>query len=154
MKSTSRYFNSGVLLMNLDYWRQNNLSKIILDFAIENHKLLICADQCALNAVIGKDYISLNKAYNYLSHLIIFDDKYMDGLNISKIVHFTGPFKSTHYLCNHPFRDLYLRELKSTPGYILFISKHIFNNIIRILLKKLYLESLPTNFRKFEFFKK
>ena len=139
--------------MNLDYWRQNNLAKIILDFSIENHNLLLCADQCALNAVIGEDYISLNKLYNYQFHRIKIDDKYMNGLYNCKIVHFTGPFKATHYLCKHPFRDLYLRELKSTPGYILFISKHIFNNIVRIILKKLLLESLPLNIRKFRILK-
>jgi lipopolysaccharide biosynthesis glycosyltransferase len=137
--------------MNLDYWRQNNLSKIVLDFAIENHKLLLCADQCALNAIIGADYISMDKVYNYMSHLINFDYKYITGLNNAKIVHFTGPFKPTHYLCKHPFKDLYLNELKLIPDYQLFIFKHIIINTIRILLKKLYLESLPSNLKKFRF---
>jgi len=150
IKNTSKFFNAGVLLMNLDYWRQNNLSNTILDFAIENHKQLLCADQCALNAVIGADYISLNKLYNYQYHRIKIDDIYMNSLYISKIVHFTGPFKPTHYLCKHPFKILYLKELKNTPGYIFFISKHIFNNVVRIILKKLLLESLPSNIRKFK----
>jgi lipopolysaccharide biosynthesis glycosyltransferase len=151
MKTDSRFFNSGILMMNLDYWRQNNLSKIILDFAIENHNLLKCADQCALNAIIGLDYIALNKIYNYQSHLMKFDEKYINGLISAKIIHFTGPFKPTHYLCKHPYKDLYLNELKLISDYQLFIFKHIIINTIRILLKKLYLESLPSNLKKFRF---
>ena len=65
IKDISSYFNSGVLFLNLEYWRQNNLSDIILNFSIENHKLLLFADQCALNAIIDGEYISLDKIYNF-----------------------------------------------------------------------------------------
>lgn len=133
MNNTSNYFNTGILLMNLDYWRQNNLSKIILDFAIENHNLLLFADQCAINAIIGLDYISLNKEYNFQPHHIIKDDeKNLFELNNCKIVHFCGAYKPTHHLNNNPYKELYLNELKFNPGYDLFITKHTFLNFISI----------------------
>ena len=43
------YFNSGVLLINLDYWRKNSLSTIILEYINENVEKLKFHDQDALN---------------------------------------------------------------------------------------------------------
>lgn len=45
------YICSGVLLMNLDYFRANNLSKSILDFARSNSDILVHPDQDAINYV-------------------------------------------------------------------------------------------------------
>ena len=46
------YFNSGVLLMNLDYWRQNEISTKLVNFIHDNSDSCIFPDQDALNYLL------------------------------------------------------------------------------------------------------
>ncbi|MBO7410403.1 MAG: glycosyltransferase family 8 protein [Ottowia sp.] len=48
----TKYFNSGVLLMNLDVFREKHLSEAVARYAAENREKLIAFDQDALNAVL------------------------------------------------------------------------------------------------------
>ena len=70
----SKYFNSGVMLLNLERWRKDNISeKLIL--AKKNNPQWKCMDQDALNYVLSSStkwidvkynsMIALYKAYNY-----------------------------------------------------------------------------------------
>jgi len=136
IKDKSTYFNTGVLLMNLDFWRNNYLSKIILDFSIVNHDLLIYADQCAINSIIDGDYIKLDRCYNFQTlHLTNNYDKNLNEIEKSKIIHFTGSYKPTHYLNKHPFTEIYLDELKFIPGYNIFILKNKISNFVSIIIE-------------------
>jgi lipopolysaccharide biosynthesis glycosyltransferase len=147
MSPDSAYFNSGVLLMNLDFWRENNLSNIVLKYAIENTNILSYADQCALNAVIDGKYISLDLLYNFQTiHLELCPES---TINKAKIIHFTSSYKPTHYLNKHPFKEEYMKEFRNTPDYY----KFKFKNFVRIFLKNIYLESLPSLARKYRLIK-
>lgn len=42
------YFNSGVLLMNVDVFREKNLVRAVLDYAVSHRDRLTCPDQDAL----------------------------------------------------------------------------------------------------------
>jgi lipopolysaccharide biosynthesis glycosyltransferase len=114
MKPKSTYFNSGVMLLNLKYWRDEEISKKVLKYLRDNPKKITYADQCALNAIINGNYLALNKKYNFQSG-------HFDALAPNKpyqnplIVHFTGAYKPTHYLCKHPFKNEFLRQLSQTP---------------------------------------
>jgi lipopolysaccharide biosynthesis glycosyltransferase len=147
MSPNATYFNSGVLLMNLDFWRENNLSRIVLEYAIDNTKLLSYADQCALNAVIDGKYISLDLLYNFQTIHLEMCPKLT--INKAKIIHFTGSFKPTHFLNKHPFKEEYMKEFRNTPDYYRFK----FKNFVRIFLKNIYLESLPSLARKYRLIK-
>ncbi len=60
------YYNSGVLLMNLEYQRQKIDEKEIYEFVEENRSKLIMPDQDILNALYSKEIKSLDeKRYNY-----------------------------------------------------------------------------------------
>jgi len=147
MRPDSAYFNSGVLLMNLDFWRENNLSNIVLKYAIENTNILSYADQCALNAVIDGKYFSLDLLYNFQTiHLELCPES---TINKAKIIHFTSSYKPTHYLNKHPFKEEYMKEFRNTPDYY----KFKFKNFVRIFLKNIYLESLPSLARKYRLIK-
>jgi lipopolysaccharide biosynthesis glycosyltransferase len=147
MSPDSAYFNSGVLLMNLDFWRENNLSNIVLKYAIENTNILSYADQCALNAVIDGNYFSLDLLYNFQTiHLELCPES---TINKAKIIHFTNSYKPTHYLNKHPFKEEYMKEFRNTPDYY----KFKFKNFVRIFLKNIYLESLPSLARKYRLIK-
>lgn len=150
MSASASYFNAGVLLINLEYWRKINLSKIALEFAINNTEILSYADQCALNATINGNYYSLKNIYNFQSgHILNGDKEQLEELKNSKIIHFTGSFKPTHFLNKHPFKEEYMKEFRNTPDYYRFK----FKNFVRIFLQYIYLESLPSLARKYRLIK-
>lgn len=67
------YFNSGVLLMNLDYWRSHKICKQCLKYLEENYERLFANDQDVLNAVLWDKKVELPISYNYQ---IQFEKKY------------------------------------------------------------------------------
>lgn len=62
--SGARYFNSGVLLMNLNVWRKKKISERVVDFMIRHNDRLSFPDQDALNAVVAGDWGRLPPRWN------------------------------------------------------------------------------------------
>jgi len=85
------YFNSGVLLLNLQKLREDNLYAKMLDYANENYDKLICPDQDILNAILSPNIIYINKEWN----MQLSDREPTDELviNNAKIIHFAGIIK-------------------------------------------------------------
>ncbi|CAM3786762.1 glycosyltransferase family 8 protein [Mucilaginibacter galii] len=59
-----RYFNSGVLLMNLEYWRQNQIKDKCIEVARQYSEKLAAVDQTILNALFSRSFASLPKSFN------------------------------------------------------------------------------------------
>lgn len=59
------YFNSGVLLMNLTYWREHRIGEKCLEYLKNNYNSLLANDQDVLNAVLWNKKIDLPLTYNY-----------------------------------------------------------------------------------------
>lgn len=59
------YFNSGVLLMNLDYWREHKICQRCLVYLNNNYDRLFANDQDVLNAVLWNQKLRLPVTYNY-----------------------------------------------------------------------------------------
>ena len=59
------YFNSGVLLMNLDVFRRENLSEHIMNTAAKYSGKLVAMDQDALNAALYDRVIRLHPRWNW-----------------------------------------------------------------------------------------
>ncbi|MEY2194319.1 glycosyltransferase family 8 protein [Neobacillus sp. BF23-41] len=82
-----KYFNSGVLLMNLKKWRKYKISNKVLNFINKNPKKIIWWDQDALNAILYNKWFPLDYKWNYQ----VFR---MGHLNISPIIiHFNTDVK-------------------------------------------------------------
>ena len=64
-KLSMPFFNSGVLLMNLDYWRQNYVFESLVRWVAENPNGLWLPDQSALNKVLEGKVKYLNYTYNF-----------------------------------------------------------------------------------------
>ena len=58
------YFNSGVILMNLNYWRKNDIFNKLVNFAANNSSILVYPDQDALNVVLDGKVKYANYRYN------------------------------------------------------------------------------------------
>ncbi|OAM92862.1 Lipopolysaccharide biosynthesis protein, LPS:glycosyltransferase [Pelosinus fermentans] len=72
-----KYFNSGVLVLNLKYIRENHcLAKEAFDF-LETHQERAFQDQDALNFLFQKKYLPLHEDFN--SFAMVKGDKYESG---------------------------------------------------------------------------
>ena len=110
----SRYFNSGVLLMNLDYWRKYDIAKKLIDY-IAASDWLMCPDQDALNVILEGKILFLDYKYNFQEgfyHPLAWlrADKWKLVECAQKdpvIVHYTAGEKPWHKDCTHPLKSDY-----------------------------------------------
>lgn len=58
------YFNSGVLLMDCEKWRQADITPQAIDFAQRNPDLIRFWDQDALNAILRDKWMSIDTKWN------------------------------------------------------------------------------------------
>ena len=110
----SRYFNSGVLLMNLDYWRKHNVAQLFIDYLRQYPERCWFPDQDALNAVLEGKVKFMDYRYNMqgemLSHrcyLQLSAQKWKEldeAISNPAIIHFTDINKPWYKECRHPYR--------------------------------------------------
>lgn len=96
-ESRYRYVCSGVLLMNLDRWREKRIAEKLLDFARSNAGRIKYPDQDAINVVCKDDKIILPPKYGVIVQFFRFKEfinehlSEMKELMLSpKIIHFSG----------------------------------------------------------------
>ncbi len=119
------YFNSGVLLMNLNYWREHHILQQCIDYFRNHPARIIFDDQDLLNAVLHDRVVWLSYAWNaqdlcyrtkgkrYLPTTLRAEDA--AGIRNPILVHFTGPEKPWHWKNLHPYRYHYFSALSQTP---------------------------------------
>ncbi|MDT3405172.1 glycosyltransferase family 8 protein [Mucilaginibacter terrae] len=113
------YFNAGVMLVNLDYFRKHHLTRQLAHFISTKPELCEFWDQDALNAIISGNFLELHPRFNLQS--TTYDYKGTKGVDEAianpAIVHFTGggSCKPWFYQNQHPLKYLYYQNLKKTP---------------------------------------
>ncbi len=65
LKLSTPFFNSGVLLINLDYWRRHNTFEALVNWVANNPKGLWLPDQSALNKVLEGKVCYFDYTYNF-----------------------------------------------------------------------------------------
>ena len=118
-----RYFNSGVLLMNLDLMRRDDSPRALLEVARSQE--MPWGDQDALNIVLGERRVELHPRWNAMNSVLTFPEAFEvfgreqveEARARPGIRHFEGPSvnKPWHLLCAQPGRDEYLRHRAATP---------------------------------------
>ena len=58
-------FNSGVMLIDMDKWRQNKVEEKVLNFIKEKNGNVQQGDQGVLNAVLSKQTLPISPSYNF-----------------------------------------------------------------------------------------
>ncbi len=116
------YYNSGVLLMNLDLQRKQVEEKVIYDFVEKNRAKLIMPDQDILNALYAKKIKSLDeKLYNYDARYYRYYKLVSNGLwdmehviRNTVFIHFCGKKKPWRKDYTGKFHSLYKHFEKLT----------------------------------------
>ncbi|HEX2926742.1 MAG TPA: glycosyltransferase [Ruminiclostridium sp.] len=117
-----KYFNAGVLLINLDKWRADNITEKIRSYLIDNRESIHFADQDGLNAVFKEQWLKLPLEWNQQADILELlqrnridrDDMMRAALN-PMIIHYTKQVKPWHYKDCHPLKEEYYRYLRLTP---------------------------------------
>jgi len=109
------YFNSGMLLINLDYWRKNDIAEKIFDYIQKNSKILQAPDQYALNAITAGTRklvpfrYNMNNVRNVANMQVRreWHEMMRESQIHPAIIHFIG-VKPWHRECTHPYQPLWL----------------------------------------------
>ena len=88
------YFNSGMLLIDMEKWRKERITNKLVEFAQNNisNKYLTRQDQDVLNVVLNMKSANLNSAYNTTLHNLKYetDKKLLDKfLKKAVVIHYT-----------------------------------------------------------------
>ena len=109
----AKYFNSGVLLINLEFWRQNNIPEQTIAFIMNNPEKVPLWDQDALNAILVNKWIELPACWNAQNeaHWLRTSEHGTDPA----IVHFITDHKPWHWSNQHHFKTEYHKYRLKTP---------------------------------------
>lgn len=125
MHRDAKYFNSGMMLINLAKWKETSLHKQVIDFIEKKPEAVWFPDQCGLNAIINGRWKKTPLKYNQQSSIFsdnfeqqfdCFDaDELREAKNNPVIIHYTGGSKPWHSKNRHPYKHLYWHYLRMTP---------------------------------------
>lgn len=103
----TKYFNTGLLIFDLEKWREMNATQLILDTIRDNGDFVTHPDQYGFNVVFSNNWFELDSRWNTFAELST-KDPYS--------IHFTGikPMFAG-YVSNPDYRLAFYDQLKSTP---------------------------------------
>ena len=139
------YFNSGVLLMNLEEMRRDRCADAMRAYAIENRGRIAWPDQDTLNVVLGSKRVPLHPRWNVMNSFrfpwaaeAFGREALEEALRRPAIRHFEGPSvnKPWHFLFGHDGRELYLRHRRGTPWPRMKPEGRTPRNVARRLLRR------------------
>lgn len=141
--SELKYFNAGVLLINIDYWRKNNIKSRTLDFIKTEPEKIQIVDQDALNYILKGTCLFISIKYNLMDQYIqknmwdesINENDRNNAIENPLIIHYSID-KPWNYICRNPYKNEYYKYLhftewkyykpqKNFVGYIKFHLKKI-----------------------------
>jgi lipopolysaccharide biosynthesis glycosyltransferase len=124
----SPYFNAGMMLIDMNQWRRENVLERGLKYAQNNADKLNNWDQDVLNHLFEKRVLLVHQRWNAMSHLWGLDPAWLEargGLTEEEqeavddpaIIHFAGGgfAKPWSHRCPHPWKDRYRAVLATTP---------------------------------------
>lgn len=116
LPSTHPYFNAGVLLMNLDRWRELDVTDRLTDYLRRYGSEILHGDQEAMNAVLCEDWIVLDRTWNYITHV---SESFLQHPEAEPadphVVHFAGRRKPWSHTGKPIFAEEWYQILDRTP---------------------------------------
>lgn len=157
-----KYFNAGVLLVNLERWRRDNIEQKLFDYVKENYDKIVWVDQDVLNVVLQDGIHYLDPRWN--AQIGEYEHCYTTGFNKigenAFILHYIGNNKPWMPLSKNPFKKVYMNYLHMAGwecsiikystycfGYYICMSISILDNLRKFLIR------YDRRNKKFVFFK-
>lgn len=133
MDENDRYINSGVMLINLKKWRDDNIEEKIIQMLKDHNGSVLHHDQGIVNGVCKNSIKIIHPKFNTMSQFFLMNAKQMKSLSDVKnyytqddldeaiknpvIIHYINKFYNRPWFksCSHPLKDLYIENLSKTP---------------------------------------
>jgi lipopolysaccharide biosynthesis glycosyltransferase len=118
LRADAKYFNAGVMLMELELWRRQHVSSRALDYVKAYASEVSFWDQEGLNAVLAGEWGELDPVWNWsVSRGHPSGQPTIDRR--AKIVHFTGNMKPWKYDGRHTYYREYYEyvDRSAWPGW-------------------------------------
>ncbi len=97
-KAGDKYFNAGVLLMDISQFIKNNYAEKLIDLTIKLADKLQCPDQDVFNIVFENNFKILDYKYNYMpDHFHLLQQKHPEIKSITPLI--------IHYTAQKPWKD-------------------------------------------------
>lgn len=126
------YCNSGVILIDLKRWRDEEIGKKILLFSKENMEKLFAPDQDAINCVLKDDIYYLSPKYNYENTFYLYpykfikklvypvkynasEEEYKEAFKNPIIIHYLGEDRPWRVGNKHKYKKDFEKYLHMTP---------------------------------------
>ncbi len=121
------YYNAGVILINLKYWRAVNALNMFCKYARENFQSLNYHDQDIINYIFRENKMPIDVKYNMMTEFLYSDDKlikkhnydFIESIKLSRndpvIVHFIKDIKPWFKDCKNPFTPEWRHYLSISP---------------------------------------
>ena len=161
LNSSIPYFNSGILLLNLDLIRRDKIFEKAITFAKNQARNISFPDQCSLNSVVNGNFILLEPKFN-LQTVFFNDYSQIDASDFTKkniknaiespiIIHFTGKYKPLIFNFKHPHIKQYRLFTQNNLNYNLKINYdliYMFKSILMTCFFKFQLNKFFSIFNK------
>lgn len=148
------YFNSGLLLINIGYWKSNNVQQRLLEYVRLNPEKLVCNDQDALNATLYAEWTELPFKWNIIPTAFYskreqyilpeYINSVKEAVKSPGIIHYFYKPKPWDPGCWHPARKEYFKYAQFTewknfrPSFHLtsFIKHHLALGLEKLGIRK------------------
>jgi lipopolysaccharide biosynthesis glycosyltransferase len=119
-----RYFNAGVLLMDLDAMRREGSTDALLSYGRQNSGAIEWRDQDTLNVVLANRRLPLHPRWNVMNSFewphaaeLFGAEAVREARRHPAIRHFEGPAdnKPWHFMCEREGRERYREHRRRTP---------------------------------------
>lgn len=131
-EKNKQYICAGVLLINLDYWRENNLTDKIIKYARANNERLIFQDQDAINYVCQDSKIILPFRYGTVLWFFYMNELYTDSSYYKQLYDSFFHPAIIHYIGCHPWqKEISIR-------HIMYDEWLKYNNMLKHPVKRTY----------------
>lgn len=137
------YVNSGMLLIDLNKWREINAEKLFLDYATNYKDDIFCGDQQIINWVFQGKIKKLPNKWN------VQVSNFMNRSSLMKypnVIHYIGKYKPWVYASITYFKNYYFEYLSHTPFAFTPEEKYKFEVLGQRESIRKYIKRRPFNF--------
>lgn len=118
-----KYFNAGVLVMNLTKWREHRTAQAVFEYVRKEHEHIRFHDQDGLNAILWRDWAELDPRWNQMPQILqvrTAGDSPFDAVTFNQvttqpyIIHYASADKPWRFGCRHPATARYFHYVDRT----------------------------------------
>jgi lipopolysaccharide biosynthesis glycosyltransferase len=126
LSSHQKYFNSGVLVINLNKWRTDRVGHNVIRYLKEHEDIIKLQDQEGLNAILAGKWQAIDLRWNQIAYIHDYPSwpdsplkqdlvsQYSELAKNPYIIHFTSHKKPWQLGCKHPYRMTFFYYLSLT----------------------------------------